>query len=138
MNNSKISKKERVVTQVSSEKRDEFEKRAFEAVTDDFLRNYYEKNKQKFMEPERLHLRSILVKADPGGGAVVWNESKRKAEEILKQAKSGKDFAKLAEEFSEDRRAVSEGTWAGPTWAAYSRRSRRRWRLRKWRRWSGP
>ncbi|MBW7957218.1 MAG: peptidylprolyl isomerase [Deltaproteobacteria bacterium] len=107
-------KKERVVTKVSAEKRDEFGKKASEAVTEEFLRDYYNKNKEKFMEPERFHLRSILVKADPGGGAVVWNESKRKAEEILKQARSGKDFAKLAEEFSEDPYAKSGGDmgWA--------------------------
>lgn len=107
-------KKERVVTKISAEKRDEFEKKAFEAVTEEFMRDYYNKNKEKFMEPEKLHLRSILVKADPGGGAVVWNESKRKAEEILKQAKSGKDFAKLAEEFSEDPYAKTGGDmgWA--------------------------
>lgn len=107
-------KKERVVTKVSAEKRDEFEKKAFETVTEEFLRDYYNMNKEKFMEPERLHLRSILVKADPGGGAVVWNASKKKAEEILKLAKSGKDFAKLAEEFSEDPYAKSGGDmgWA--------------------------
>jgi len=54
------------------------------------------------------------VKADPSGGSRVWNESKKKAEEIIKLVKEGKDFAALAKERSEDPFAKNGGDmgWA--------------------------
>lgn len=106
-------KKERVITRITADQRERLEKKAKETVTEDYMKDYYNNNKEKFLEPARFHLRSILVKADPGGGARVWNESKRKAEEILKRAKSG-DFAELAKEFSEDPNAALGGDmgWA--------------------------
>lgn len=107
-------KKDIVVVRVSKAKNDEFRKKAAERVDEAFMRDYYKKNLDKFKEPEQVHLRSILVKADPSGGQKVWNESKKKAEEIAKLAKEGKDFAKLAQERSEDPFAKKGGDmgWA--------------------------
>lgn len=107
-------KKDLVVAKVSKSKSEEFKKKAEQTVDEPFLRDYYKKNLEKFKEPEQIHLRSILVKADPSGGQRVWNESKKKAEEIAKLAKEGKDFAKLAEERSEDPFAKKGGDmgWA--------------------------
>jgi parvulin-like peptidyl-prolyl isomerase len=107
-------KKDIVVTKVSKAKSEEFQKKAGERVNEAFMRDYYTKNLDKFKEPEQIHLRSILVKADPSGGQKVWNESRKKAEEIAKSAKEGKDFAKLAEERSEDPFAKNGGDmgWA--------------------------
>ena len=107
-------KKDIVVVRVSTAKTEEFKKKAAETVDTAFMRDYYKKNLEKFKEPEQLHLRSILVKADPSGGQKVWNESKKKAEEIVKLAREGKDFAKLAEERSEDPFAKKGGDmgWA--------------------------
>ena len=107
-------KKDIVVARVSKSKSEEFKKKAEQSVDEAFLRDYYKKNLEKFKEPEQIHLRSILIKADPSGGQRVWNESKKKAEEIIKLAKEGKDFGKLAEERSEDPFAKSGGDmgWA--------------------------
>jgi len=107
-------KQDIVVVRVSKLKTEEFRKKAAETVNDAFLRDYYKKNMEKFKEPEQVHLRSILVKADPSGGQRVWNESRKKAEEISKLAKEGKDFAKLAVERSEDPFAKNGGDmgWA--------------------------
>ncbi len=107
-------RKNLTVQKVSTEKKKEFKKIAAEKVDDKFVREYYESNSEKFREPEKLHLRSILVKADPSGGTKVWNESKKKADEILDLAKSGEDFAKLAKERSEDPNAANGGDmgWA--------------------------
>lgn len=107
-------KKDIVVVNVSKSKTAEFKKKAEETINDAFLRDYYKKNLDKFKEPEQIHLRSILVKADPSGGQRVWNVSMKKAEEIAKLAKEGKDFASLAKERSEDPFAKNGGDmgWA--------------------------
>lgn len=107
-------KKDIVVVRVSKQKTEEFKKKADQTVNDAFMRDYYKNNLEKFKEPEQIHIRSILVKADPSGGQRVWNESKKKAEEIAKLAKGGKDFSKLAQERSEDPLAKNGGDmgWA--------------------------
>lgn len=107
-------KKDIVVVNVSKSKTAEFKKKAEDTVNNAFLRDYYKKNLEKFKEPEQIHLRSILVKADPSGGQRVWNESLKKATEIAKLAREGKDFASLAKERSEDPFAKDGGDmgWA--------------------------
>ena len=102
------------IQRVSTEKKKDFKKLAEEKVDEKFLREYYGDNLDKFKEPERLHLSSILIKADPSGGTKVWNEARSKAEDILKLAKAGEDFAKLAKERSEDPNAPIGGDmgWA--------------------------
>src|SRR3989304_3441701 len=87
----------------------EIKKKAEEKVDDKFLREYYDNNLEKFKEPERLRLRSILIKADPSGGTKAWNESKKKADDIIELAKSGEDFGKLATGRSEDINAPTGG-----------------------------
>lgn len=107
-------KKTTVVARVSSKKTEEFSEKAKSSVNEAFMKNYYQKNLNKFKEPEQIHLRSILIKADPSGGQRVWNESLKKANEVAKQARSGEDFAKLAEKYSEDPNAKNGGDmgWA--------------------------
>lgn len=98
----------------TKKKVDEFKKKSNDTVSDAFMKSYYEKNVEKFKEPEQIHLRSILIKADPAGGQKIWNESLKKAKDILKMAKEGQDFAKLAEKYSEDPYAKKGGDmgWA--------------------------
>lgn len=107
-------KKDIVVMRISKSRGEELRKKAAETVNESFMKDYYQKNTGKFKEPEQIHLRSILIKADPSGGQRVWNEALKKAEEISKLAKGGKDFAKLAEERSEDPNAKKGGDmgWA--------------------------
>ena len=107
-------RKNLTIQRLSTEKKKEFKKKAEEKVDDKFLREYYDDNLDKFKEPERIHLLSILIKADPSGGTKVWNESKKKADDIIALAKAGEDFTKLAKERSEDPNAANGGDmgWA--------------------------
>lgn len=78
-------------------------------VTDEYLEEHYNKNKESFMVPEAIRLREILIRADPSGGQQGWDESKTRAGNIMKEIKAGRDFAELAKEFSQDIYASKGG-----------------------------
>ncbi len=87
----------------------EFKKKAEKTVTKRYLLDYYENNKDKFVQPERVRLREILIRIDPGGGKKNWDEAKARAEDIMKKGKAGEDFSKLAMEYSQDEYAPKGG-----------------------------
>src|SRR3990172_1584032 len=97
------------VNKINDNKNKETKAKALEKVTDAYLEEHYKNNKEKFIQPESTRLREILIKADPSGGPKVWEVARARSEEILKDIKAGKDFAKLAKEFSEDIYAPKGG-----------------------------
>jgi parvulin-like peptidyl-prolyl isomerase len=103
-----------LVIKMNKLKTEAFKEQSTALVTDEFVHDYYNKNLDKFKEPEKVHLRSILFKADPSGGQRVWNATRKKAMEIAERARGGEDFAELAKEFSEDPLAKHGGDmgWA--------------------------
>lgn len=76
---------------------------ADKTVDDAYAKAYYDKNLPKFQEPEKAHIRMLLLKADPSGGTKVWTEVFKRAKELTEKARAGEDFGKLAKEFSEDK-----------------------------------
>ncbi len=77
--------------------------------TEEQIKNYYDNNIQKFSTPEQRHARHILFKLDANSSPKDIEAQKKKAEEVLKLAKSGKDFAKLAQKYSEGPTAKQGG-----------------------------
>ncbi len=71
-------------------------------VTTDAVRAYYEANRQRFRRPESAHIRLILVAVEPNSSPEVERAAKEKAGDLYAQLQAGRDFAKLAEDFSED------------------------------------
>ena len=72
-------------------------------VTDEQVDRYYEANREKeFKQPEQVHARHILIKAEAGADAALKEAARLKAEGLREQLVAGADFAKLAEENSED------------------------------------
>lgn len=69
--------------------------------SDTEIKEYFEKNKQRFDEPESVHARHILVKIDPSDNETVKKEKRAKIDAIRKQLISGADFAKIAQEHSD-------------------------------------
>ena len=87
----------------------------------------YNDNIERYKTPEQIRASHILLKTEGKDDATV----KAKAEEVLKQAKSGADFAELAKKNSEDeaaRRTAATSTTSGAgAWCRNSTGRRSRW-----------
>jgi peptidyl-prolyl cis-trans isomerase D len=70
-------------------------------VTAKEIENYYQTNPEKFIQPKRIKVRHILLKADPKD-AEGMTKARQKAESIREEASKGKDFSRLAKQYSED------------------------------------
>jgi parvulin-like peptidyl-prolyl isomerase len=84
------------------------------SVTDDDVKKFYEENPSRFEQPEMVRASHILFGTkDTATGTDLPDDkkaAKRKlAEEILKRARAGEDFAKLAKEYSEDPGSKEKG-----------------------------
>jgi peptidyl-prolyl cis-trans isomerase D len=74
------------------------------SVGDAELQAAYEKNKDRYNEPEKRHGRHILIPIGKDDAA-----ARKQAEEVLAQAKAGKDFAALAKQYSQDPGSQDKG-----------------------------
>jgi len=84
------------------------------SISDDDAKKFYDENPAKFEEPEMVRASHILLSTkDQSTGVELApdkKEAKRKlAEELLKRARAGEDFAKLAKEYSEDPGSKDKG-----------------------------
>jgi len=70
-------------------------------ISEDTIRERYENNKEQYVVPEQRHARHILFEVKETDDVQVRAEKKKKAEEVLKLAREGRDFAELAKEYSE-------------------------------------
>jgi peptidyl-prolyl cis-trans isomerase D len=77
-------------------------------ITDDQLKAQYQKNIQDYQVPERVHVEHILLMTVGKTDAEV-DEIKKKAEDILSQAKKGANFEDLAKKYSEDPGTKDKG-----------------------------
>ncbi len=68
------------------------------------IEKFYRDNQQEFTTPEQVRASHILIKSDKDDAA-----AKAKAEALLKQVKSGADFAALAKKNSEDEGSAKNG-----------------------------
>ncbi|GAC1453891.1 MAG: peptidyl-prolyl cis-trans isomerase [Steroidobacteraceae bacterium] len=73
------------------------------SVTDADLRGAYDKQKSKFVVPEKRHAHHILITGKDNAAAL------KQAEEVLAQARSGKDFGALAQQYSQDPGSAKNG-----------------------------
>ncbi|MGD0615210.1 MAG: peptidylprolyl isomerase [Verrucomicrobiota bacterium] len=93
-------------------------------ITTDEARKFYDENPAKFEQPEAVRAAHILISTrstDPdavlSGGRPKTTElsddqkaaKKKLAEDLLKRARAGEDFAKLAKEYSEDPGSKDNG-----------------------------
>lgn len=76
---------------------------------DALLKSYYDKNIEKFTEPQKERVSVILLGVDPGTSIEVWNKAKEEAERIAKNLADGGSFEELAKMHSSDGSASSGG-----------------------------
>ena len=77
-------------------------------LTDQQLRAAYSASLDNFRMPERIHVRHILISTDQKSDAEK-KALKAKAEDVLKQAKSGADWVALAKKYSDDKANAEKG-----------------------------
>jgi peptidyl-prolyl cis-trans isomerase D len=85
------------------------------SVSDADLQALYAKSKDRYVVPEKRRARHILISAsDPKDDAAAH----KKADEVMAEANSGKDFAELAKKYSQDAGSAVHGGDLG--WAERS------------------
>ncbi len=77
-------------------------------VTPKEIETYYQNDQEKFGQPKRVKVRHILIKTD-GKEKDALDPAKKKAESIREEALKGKDFARLAKQYSEDPGTKDKG-----------------------------
>jgi peptidyl-prolyl cis-trans isomerase C len=78
------------------------------------LKKYYQEHEKDFLMPEQIRVRHILIAALKDTKPEEKEKSRFKTEEILQRLNKGEDFAKLANEFSEDQNSASKGGELAP------------------------
>ncbi|MFA4827692.1 MAG: peptidylprolyl isomerase [Thermodesulfovibrionales bacterium] len=73
------------------------------------LEDYYNKNKGKFVSPDKIRVREMSINVSPTATQAEREEKKKQAEDLLKRVKAGEDFAALAYKYSEDDFRVKGG-----------------------------
>ncbi|MCK4837662.1 MAG: SurA N-terminal domain-containing protein [Desulfobulbaceae bacterium] len=71
--------------------------------------SYFDQHKEEYVVPEQRQARHILTMIDEGDSEDVITEKRKKAEEQLKQAREGADFADLARQNSDDKGSAIRG-----------------------------
>jgi peptidyl-prolyl cis-trans isomerase D len=78
-------------------------------VSDVDAEKYYTEHAAEFEEPRKVRVAHVLVRVPPVGGSEAENKAKARIEDVLKRARAGEDFAKLAREVSEDPANAPQG-----------------------------
>ena len=72
-------------------------------------KEFYDKNPDKFQQPEQIRASHILIRVDEKADEATKKKMRARADAILKRARGGEDFAKLAKENSADGSAAQGG-----------------------------
>jgi peptidyl-prolyl cis-trans isomerase C len=73
------------------------------------ISTFYEKNPDRFKQPEAIKASHVLIAVPQGADAAAKQAARAKAEDVLKQARAGADFAGLAKKYSNDASAPRGG-----------------------------
>lgn len=79
------------------------------AYSEEEAKAYYESNRDKYMEPEKMKLREIYIMVPSNATAAEKEEKRKKAVEVLEKIKAGGDFGLLAWDYSEDQYKYKSG-----------------------------
>ena len=77
--------------------------------TDAEVEKYYSEHGAEFETPREVQAAHVLVRVPETGGSEAEDKARAKVADVIKRAKAGEDFAKLAREISEDPGAKQNG-----------------------------
>ena len=72
-------------------------------------KGFYDKNPDKFKQDESVRASHILIRVDEKADAAAKKKARAEIDAVLKQVKAGGDFAKLAQQHSQDGSAAQGG-----------------------------
>jgi peptidyl-prolyl cis-trans isomerase C len=72
-------------------------------------KDFYDKNPQRFKQEESVRASHILVRVDDKADPAAKKKARAEIDAVLKQVKAGGDFAKLAQQHSQDGSAAQGG-----------------------------
>src|SRR5439155_1425296 len=78
-------------------------------VADDAVERYYREHATEFEEPRRARASHVLVRVPEAGGSEGEDKARAKVADVIRRAKAGGDFAKLARDNSEDPGSAPNG-----------------------------
>lgn len=78
-------------------------------VGDPEIQAFYQKNPDRFQQPEAVHVAHVLIRIPENGDAAAKQKAKTEADSVLAQAKKGTDFAALAKKHSQDTQSAANG-----------------------------
>ena len=79
------------------------------AVKPEQVQDFYAKNPDQFKQTERVRASHILIGVPQNADAAAKTEARAKAEQVLKEVKSGGDFTALAKQHSQDPGSATNG-----------------------------
>ena len=78
-------------------------------VTNEEIKDYYNKHRSSFDTPLEIRLQQILLMVPPEAGEQEINQIREKAEEILQKIRKGEDFNTMVKLYSQDSYAAAGG-----------------------------
>ncbi len=78
-------------------------------VSEEEVKAYYEKHREKYQEPRAVRARHILIEVPQGATPEQEKEALKKAQRLRERILKGEDFAKLAQEYSADPGTKEKG-----------------------------
>src|SRR5438046_776392 len=73
------------------------------------VEKYYTDHAKEFETPQQVHAAHVLVPVPQTGGSEAEDNARTKVVDVIRRAKAGEDFARLAAEISEDPGSKSKG-----------------------------
>jgi parvulin-like peptidyl-prolyl isomerase len=90
-------------------KRVENQVRDVPAPTPDQVKAYYGRKPELFTEPQKLRVRSIVLRVDPGAPRAAWDAAIAEGARLVRRIRGGADFAEQARLASTDEFAANGG-----------------------------
>ena len=78
-------------------------------VTDAEVEKYYTEHAQEFATPRQVKVAHVLARVGETGGSAAEDKARAKIADVIRRAKAGEDFGRLAKELSDDPGSAKNG-----------------------------